>query len=885
MTGTDSTIATLLAHQDWVRALARSLVADPSRADDVAQQTMLEAMTRPPRALTNPKGWLARVAKNAARGLGRQEGRRRRREERVAAESVAARAHDTSDDPAEAAQRAAAHKRLVDELFELDEPYHTVVLLRFFDDLEPRQIAERLGRPVNTVRTQLQRGLERMRARLDDEFGDRQAWCAALLPLFSARGAAKATAAAAGAGVPMIVLLGSLTMKWMLPLVGAVLALVLGLEVIGVDWREPVPDSAGRSAATAAANVQRADVAADPKPTREAVATGAESTADVDAPAEGGRLAGQVLTVDGRPLPGIEVVHFDPKLPQLVGNELRWPNMSMTLEPGHLQQLRTIEPARRHFASQFGHDAEFVEQLLLGTATRPRAATDGRGQFEIVGTDEAEYLRIAGTDWILYGYGVLPNDRQVTMIVGPAVHVAGRIVDEHGAGIDDAYVSVGYSIESLPGIAQRFEHSSGYRSFSDSSSADGTFDLGTVPAHALLRVTAQKRGHVTLSTPADEVVPPVTWTLRAAPASERTIVSGVVRHADGRPAAEAYVRYGSTGATADANGRFEFEIGGSGFDGPVTAHLVGFQPAVMDGLAPRLRADRAAGRDLTLTLGGEPLTIRGRALGPDGEPLANANVYLDDGTTWGTFTGSLEAWLDGRQRGGEWLTGADGSFEIGSLLPREYSLRIVEPTSLLVIESGPIAAGSTDVVLRAPVDAILPELSGVVVDRFGQPVEGVRVAVTATTERGPSSSTFISLPRAGNTDAAGRWRVTDCPQRGVRLWLTGPGIVDGTHDVPAPGGDGRIVVARQGKFRLVGAFPAGVTQLQVVDAAGQAIVTTVHRPDVISSFRRLAVRPGGSPVYQVPDTAVELQLLNDDDEVVHRVPLQLRYDDVNDIAL
>ena len=57
-----SNIEALLAHQDWVRALARSLVADPSRADDVAQQTMLEAMTSPPRDLSRPRGWLARVA-------------------------------------------------------------------------------------------------------------------------------------------------------------------------------------------------------------------------------------------------------------------------------------------------------------------------------------------------------------------------------------------------------------------------------------------------------------------------------------------------------------------------------------------------------------------------------------------------------------------------------------------------------------------------------------------------------------------------------------------------------------------------------------------------------------------------------------------------------
>ena len=41
-------IETLLAEREWVRALARSLLADSNRADDVEQQTWLSAMRRPP---------------------------------------------------------------------------------------------------------------------------------------------------------------------------------------------------------------------------------------------------------------------------------------------------------------------------------------------------------------------------------------------------------------------------------------------------------------------------------------------------------------------------------------------------------------------------------------------------------------------------------------------------------------------------------------------------------------------------------------------------------------------------------------------------------------------------------------------------------------------
>ncbi|MGK0157547.1 MAG: RNA polymerase sigma factor (sigma-70 family), partial [Neolewinella sp.] len=140
MTASQPSLEILLCHQEWVRALARSLVADPSRADDVAQQTMLEAIQRPPRELSRPKAWLAKVAGNIARGFARQEGRRTRREQVVARDDV------SHADPADAAQRAAMHKRVVDALFELPEPYHTVVLLRYFEDLDAREVAAQLDR-------------------------------------------------------------------------------------------------------------------------------------------------------------------------------------------------------------------------------------------------------------------------------------------------------------------------------------------------------------------------------------------------------------------------------------------------------------------------------------------------------------------------------------------------------------------------------------------------------------------------------------------------------------------------------------------------------------------------------------------------------------------
>ena len=65
----------------------------------------------------------------------------------------------------------------------LPEPYRTTVLLRYFESLSLSEVAKRMGSPVKTVQTRLTRAHALLRAALDREFGDRRAWCVALLPL------------------------------------------------------------------------------------------------------------------------------------------------------------------------------------------------------------------------------------------------------------------------------------------------------------------------------------------------------------------------------------------------------------------------------------------------------------------------------------------------------------------------------------------------------------------------------------------------------------------------------------------------------------------------------------------------------------------------------
>jgi RNA polymerase sigma factor (sigma-70 family) len=166
----------LLANRAWIRALARSLILDESRADDVEQQTWLSAIENGPGDGGSTGAWLSKVVRNWARRLYRSESRRARHE------LAAARPEAVS--VGDLVVQAEIQRHLADALLALAEPHRATVLLRFFDDLPPREIAKRMDVPVETVKTRLKRGLAELRKRLDAEYGgDGKAWGIALLPL------------------------------------------------------------------------------------------------------------------------------------------------------------------------------------------------------------------------------------------------------------------------------------------------------------------------------------------------------------------------------------------------------------------------------------------------------------------------------------------------------------------------------------------------------------------------------------------------------------------------------------------------------------------------------------------------------------------------------
>jgi RNA polymerase sigma factor (sigma-70 family) len=291
-----------------LRALARGLVGDAATADDLAQQAWLTALRNPPRPGWSLGAWLHGILRRHARQRQRDEARRIARERRAAGRDV----DRVAPDPVEQLGRLDLLRHLLDEVRALDEPFRSAVLLRFFDGLDTAAAAARLGVPEATVRSRLHRGLERLRARLDQRTpGGRAAW---LLPLatFAAAGLAGGSAAAASAGELTTTVTLTMNAKSKLLLAAAGLAALASLAVLlprSAAGGDPEPTAGtGRPRAPIAAGVDaRAAEAAAPRESsreRRAVERATAATGDRLAPVADRILVvlGRVVDAEGRPI-------------------------------------------------------------------------------------------------------------------------------------------------------------------------------------------------------------------------------------------------------------------------------------------------------------------------------------------------------------------------------------------------------------------------------------------------------------------------------------------------------------------------------------------------------------------------------------------------------
>ncbi len=242
--GADGALGTLnmdalLKHENFVRSVVRRLISDDAAVQDVVQNTWVQAMEHPPEAKHGDRSmaaWLARVATNLVRSMQRSEGRRSHREGAVAK-------LDVDDSWEESVDRLESRQRVVEAVLALQEPYRTVVVLRYDRGHSVEQIAKELERSQGTVRSQLSRAHESLRMSLDRDFGDRNSWAVLAIPLgggMATPGSGTVTAGtqpsiangASGAGIKGAGKVGTGSNAMI-----AVVSLVAVSAVLGAVWR------------------------------------------------------------------------------------------------------------------------------------------------------------------------------------------------------------------------------------------------------------------------------------------------------------------------------------------------------------------------------------------------------------------------------------------------------------------------------------------------------------------------------------------------------------------------------------------------------------------------------------------------------------------------
>jgi len=841
----------LLADARWVRQLAQRLVGAQD-ADDLAQDACLQALRRPPEHGDNLRAWFHRVLQNLLRQRRRTDQRRTRREQGLE--------QPPSEAPDELVERAMVQRTVVDAVLALEEPLRGTVLLRFFEGLPPREVARRMRVPVATVHSRLQRSFARLRRLLDRSCGDRATWCTALLPL-----PAPSTPLPLPSAAATISLLGALSMNskalW---LAGTIVvgAASLWFASTAFPANEPPPATGEAPAAAAvtapaptrAESPQRDELARVPPP----VPGARDRTGEPAAPAAR-TISGHVVDSEGHPLAALQVALF------LAQDE---------------------EPLARVRSAADGH-------FQVDSDTR-EAAT--------VAADAAGWTTVMASR-VRAGHVASP----ALVMVGRSLQLAGRVLDDAGHAIADANVQV-----TWPGdLRTRISHiadSAEERIVRATTAAPGAFALdAAVVRGAELLVTAEGYRSVRQAMPtADER--DLVVTLRRAEVTPGT-VQGMVLDARGLPAAGAHVVLGATQVRADEQGNFLLDDDGK------SAVLVAAQPGSRRGTVSRPVGGFSP--FTVVRLAGVPLTLRGRVVDQQGNGVSGAQVWVADPTAFaggrdgllvcegiaaGCVTlGELRARFERGELGESdprkvllatptaawpWTpTGSDGTFALGGLEERAYSVRVMDPRTLLMVERSDVAAGGAPVEFVLRQDDLFATVAGTVTSSTGVPIADVNVAVQIDAQRVQGSTMHAQQQSSTRTDAMGRFSLRQVPHRHAYLRLDGDDILPVEYGRGVAGGLFELVHGAAEQLRIEVPVrlhvqvelldPNSADRLSVLDADGRTLGIHVVSGNTRRSMDELLLTGGKSPVFVVTDRAATLVLLRGDQEV-RREALTLR---------
>ena len=754
-------IEALLAHSEWLNRLARNLVPDPNEADEVVQEAWMRAMESPPEDTSNVRGWLARVARRVV-SRRRRSAIRRGDHEAGATPPLAPRAPDR------VAADVALQRELTDAVLELPEAYRDVMLLRYFEDLPPRKIATRLGIPINTVRSRLQRGSAALRSRLDEEHGDRRRWVLALLPLAGKAVIAETGLAMAGLGVAGTI--GTVMF------VGGILVVVRAREkapevpVISAKV-EPLEDMTAPSPARDDVDLVNTETGA---PERSSAAALVPADPDEEEAAATG-IAGLVLDLQGRVAPHVRMRWQSSDAVRWQSGDRGW------ISGGGATRRISAEDERRA-----REDSAFAGRLLEGLKHRDewratlldaplpgrdqRSDLEGRVEFAAEGTISPGSIEVTDADWVQVARGSRMNDGaavEPVWIATRAHRIEGQLRGTDGSVPEGGKVrcvfDAGPLLQALgpqAGFELEFEGSQSFPA--DTQNASGAEFLvrkAPVAEGSYLEVSAAGYRSRLVAIPVslpnpfivelDPLTEPEQWRIR-----------GIVTDTEGNHVPRAMVTLGAVHGTTGEDGRFDMTLDEllPGADLMAVANRRGatisrdLGKSILDGSAPD---------ELRLVLDDGVSTIQGTLLG-EAASQGGWLVELDDPTMPRFSFQSIEQRAAGRTRHVQ--IGPGGAFTIPGVFDRPYTLRFWRPGTGAIHIEDEVQPGRT---LTLDPTRDLRAFTGVVTDEGGA---GATISIQQRTAANYSGNGGLYDGSAPVTcDAEGRFRVPILPARGAAL--------------------------------------------------------------------------------------------------------------------
>ncbi|MCB9896473.1 MAG: sigma-70 family RNA polymerase sigma factor [Planctomycetes bacterium] len=771
--------------------LAAKLLRDPAAAEDALQATFLAALTAAARWDGRPvRPWMTGILANVVRNQRRSAAR--------APDLARLPTRPAPSDPLDDAARAELDRAVDASVRALPDAWQQPVLLRVREGLSAEQIAKLLDRPAGTIRSQLARGLERLRRGLAGAFallggasGRREAATRAPGGVRAGRHAAQAHRTMSHAALPPgagALAPGGLVMF-------KALGALLGVGTLGVlAWFAWPATQDGGVALVETPRAAQFAMALDPQTPRDvealeppAIAAPAAAPSREESPVAAPVAAAvkdddvlgpfRVLVLDGddRPVADASVEVF-----------------AGGATPGAQQGQFLRSPPRitseaQPISTRVTDDSGRCDVVLRGSEVLA-ARHEALGRSRLFGRDALRYDVTVGAG-------------EAVLVLEAPCRVTGRVLDARGVPATGATLRIWTNTSGGRGTERAVDDLV--------ADSDGAFEVLVDPPNGwnLEARVGDRRSPVWHfdarpgATVELQLVVPDPWT-----------IEGTLVDADGTPRAGGRVCVWQDGedldlapepsitpwskersTLADDDGAFRFELPLLGtwhllglpdadtgsackltLQPPRATDAIAFEPASAssDVLDVELSAD-APLRRVTLALR-RAAPVRGTVVDGEGRPLAGHVVSArPSGATPSPFGGPLGP--DENERFGlaRALTGTDGAFLLDGLHPDgrfDLSVYAGESSRFVVAHAEQVAAGTDGVVLAVRDDARRPAfVEGRVIDAAsGEPVPHFRVELGHEVAPNVFSSTDASFD-----DPDGRFRIDELvPGRSYSLRVT-----------------------------------------------------------------------------------------------------------------